>query len=148
MHSLSKTLSLLISLSLLAQSTLFAAPASANSPQNLAEYQRQAREDVAQAPWIKKEGKYILGIGGTAVGLLIVQQLYHEAQVKAINKQYGKMMYDLTQQHELQLHNTKVLANSYNKIAQTLEAENRTLKKQLQTKKLSNPAKKHDNMPL
>ena len=133
MHSLSKTLSLLISLSLLAQSTLFAAPASANSPQNLAEYQRQAREDVAQAPWIKKEGKYILGIGGTAVGLLIVQQLYHEAQVKAINKQYGKMMYDLTQQHELQLHNTKVLANSYNKIAQTLEAENRTLKKQLQT---------------
>ncbi len=58
------------------------------SQQSLAAYQQQAKEDLARAPWIAREGKYILGIGGTSVALLIAQHIIHQRKTYALRSEY------------------------------------------------------------
>lgn len=93
MHLVNKTLALILSFSLLGQSALWAAPSSeSRQPQNLAEYQQRAKEDIQRAPWIQREGKYILGIGGVTVGLLVTQQVIHNRRVNAIHAEYQSLI--------------------------------------------------------
>lgn len=121
MNKLNKTLSLIITFSLLGQNALFAQlpaqfgpwqpqyldnaaePSAASIPSytpyailarmeqqplTLEQYQQRARQDAARAPWITREGKNLLALGGTAVGLLLVQQMRHNSQINRLQAQY------------------------------------------------------------
>ena len=63
-----------------------AQPLAHQQPQSLAQYQQQAKKDIQKAPWIKKEGVTILGIGGTALALLIVQRVRYQLKLNAVSK--------------------------------------------------------------
>lgn len=107
MHFLNKTLALTLTFSLLAQNALFAAPLRAlpaHTPDipsytrfdgneadrplhTLAQYQARAKQDRERTPWIKREGKTILAAGGTAAGLMIVQQILHNRRVNNLRRE-------------------------------------------------------------
>ena len=125
-----KLLVLLLSFSLLGQQALFAKNVPAE-PQTLAQYQQRAKKDIQHAPWISNEGIALLSLGGTAVGLGIVQHIMHKRQIK-----------ELTGNFETQLHNARVTSRKYQQIAkqerqqqyslvQQLEEQNRALQEQL-----------------
>ena len=81
-----KSLAVLCCFSLLGQNTLYASADKTNpaeqKPQTLAEYQQRAKEDIQRTPWINREGKYILALGGVSAGALIIQQVrFHHKQM-------------------------------------------------------------------
>ena len=128
---LRKSFALFLCMSLLGQNALFAAPAAEAQPQTLAQYQQRAKEDLQRAPWISNEGIALLSLGGTAVGLGIVQHIIHKRQIK-----------ELTENFENQLHNARVMTRKYQQIAKQehqhqyslvhqLEEKNRALQEQL-----------------
>ncbi len=86
MQLLHKTLVLFLTTCLLGQSLLWSAPTE-TQPQNLAEYQQRAKQDIKRTPWINREGKYILGIGGTSVALLIAQQVIHQHRLNNLRNE-------------------------------------------------------------
>lgn len=91
-------------MSLLGQNALFAAAAQpSQQPQNLAQYQQRAKEDLQRTPWIAREGKYILGIGGTSLALLITQQVRHQHKIQALQKQYAKALRDIRHNADITL---------------------------------------------
>ena len=86
------------------QNALFAAAAQpSQQPQNLAQYQQRAKEDLQRTPWIAREGKYILGIGGTSLALLITQQVRHQHKIQALQKQYAKALRDIRHNADITL---------------------------------------------
>ena len=101
---LRKSLALFLCISLLGQNALFAAAAQpSQQPQNLAQYQQRAKEDLRRTPWIAREGKYILGIGGTSLALLITQQVRHQHKIQALQKQYAKALRDIRHNADITL---------------------------------------------
>ena len=100
---LRKSLALFLCMSLLGQNALFAAPAAEAQPQTLAQYQQRAKEDLQRTPWIAREGKYILGIGGTSLALLITQQVRHQHKIQALQKQYAKALRDIRHNADITL---------------------------------------------
>ncbi len=90
MLKLNKVLACVLSLSLLGQSALFAAPARQPSkqPKTLAEYQARAKEEVKRSPWIQREGKYILSIGGAVAAGFILQGVYYRRKMTKMNQEY------------------------------------------------------------
>lgn len=88
MFKLNKVLACVLSLSLLGQSALFAAPQQPREPQTLAEYQARAKEDVQRSPWIQREGKYILTAGGALAAGLILQGVYYRRKMTKMNQEY------------------------------------------------------------
>ena len=112
MHTLQKTLALMLTVSLLGQNALVAAPAQIRQaqPQNLAEYQQRAKADMERVSWLKNEGKYFLGIGGTAVAAFLLQGYIHRRELKDVRHEYWK---------DLQKH--------YKETSRTLQAERELL---------------------
>ena len=90
MFKLNKMLACALSLSLLGQSTLFAAPAKQPSqqPKTLVEYQQRARAEVKRSPWIQREGKYILGIGGALTAGFILQGVHYQRKIRKMEQKY------------------------------------------------------------
>ena len=90
MFKLNKMLACALSLSLLGQSTLFAAPAKQPSqqPKTLVEYQQRARAEVKRSPWIQREGKYILGAGGAVVAGFVLQEVRHRRRLEVLQQEH------------------------------------------------------------
>ncbi len=88
MLKLNKVLACVLSLCLLGQSALFAAPQPPREPQTLAEYQARAKEEVRRSPWIQREGKYILGAGGAVAAGFILQGVYYRRKMTKMNQEY------------------------------------------------------------
>ncbi len=84
MVKLNKILACILSFSLLGQSAVLAAPSAAASqePKSLAEYQARAKEEIKKTPWIKREGKYVLGLGGAVTAGFIVREVVHQRNGK------------------------------------------------------------------
>ena len=120
MHLVNKTLALVLSFSLIGQSALWAAPSNGTrQPQNLAEYQQRAKQDIKRSPWVGKEGKEILNLTGTAAGLIVAQQAVSEkemqAEINALKEQLAAT------QEELRV--TKQKAEGWKKSSQTQRAK-------------------------
>ncbi len=90
MFKFKQVLACTLSLSLLGQSALFAAPTQQPSkqPQTLAEYQQRAKIEVQRSPWIQREGKYILGAGGAVVAGFILQEVRHRRRLEVMQQEY------------------------------------------------------------
>ncbi len=97
MQFLNKTLVLAITFSLLSQNALFAfanETDSTRTPQTLAEYQDRAKQDIEKAPWLSKEGKILLSIGGAAVALMTAQHLIFRHREKVLHQDYKQLLAD------------------------------------------------------
>ena len=90
MFQMKQMLACTLSLSLLGQSALFAAPPQQPSkqPNTLVEYQQRAREEVKRSPWIQREGKYILGAGGAVVAGFVLQEVRHWRRLEVLQQEY------------------------------------------------------------
>ncbi len=99
MHSLQKTLSLLVSVALLGQSTLFAQENRTGQEPSLAQYQQQLQEDAQRAPWISREGKIFLAAGGIAFALLYSQNWYYKRSIKRMQERHIHDNYQMFEQH-------------------------------------------------
>ncbi len=120
MHFLNKSLAFILAFSLLGQSFAFANPTETNTPQTLAEAQAQAKQAIQDAPWIAREGKYILGAGGVLVSVIITQQILHHRQTKELTNTIQELS-TKTQDLSIALneadHNARVLRKKYANIA-------------------------------
>lgn len=71
MTFIKRTITLFLCLLLTGQSIAFAAGA---QQKTLAQYQQRAKQEIQHSDWLKKDGLYLLGITGTAAGLIIFYQ--------------------------------------------------------------------------
>lgn len=108
MMTLNKTIALSLSILLVGQNLAFATPPT-NNPQTLAQHQQRAKQDVQKAPWIQREGKYILGFGGATAVVLIAQHV-KQRRLSLQQHQYWQEVYqrDLAELGELRLANSKL----------------------------------------
>ncbi len=143
MHSLQKTLSLLISAALLGQSALFAQETRSGQEPSLAQYQKQLREDVQRAPWISREGKIFLAAGGVAFAILYSQNWYYKRSMKRMQERHIRDNSLMFEQHtrenaaafEREKHLHKELKGAHNQIAE--------LKREMEQLRLSSAALRH-----
>lgn len=123
--------------SILGQNMLFAgtpdSPSSPDRPVTLAQYQTRARQDAADAPWVKEEGAHILAIGGVAAGVVILQHFRHKLAMHSMSMQYQQRLNRLSQYRREEIITSRREISRLQKEAAEKEFENRGLKKYIRS---------------